>query len=625
MHDQTTASAQPNPADLVADLSGFEGPPAQFLNELLRVQCRIGGAEQGAILRRQGEGGSIVAMHPPRADDQPAPSWLAQAMQAAAALKGGESQILPVQQPGGMYGVQAEAYLVLLALSGGAPGGGAGGVRGVATFFIRQQDSDEVNHSRRQLELTASLLDNYEMRLTLRQRQQDLKRLSGACSVLSEVNGHERFQAAAMALCNQLASSIKADRVSFGLLRGRYVKTQAMSHTEKLVRKMDLVQAIEAAMEEALDQDIEVPCPDHEQSTVISRSAAELSRRFGPSCILSVPMRQGGEVRGVVTVERPEESPFTPAEVEALRLTVELATPRLIDLAEHDRWAGARLVRSCRSGLATLVGPHYTWVKLAAIGVLAFLAFAIFAQGTYRVEAPFTVEASQGQVLAAPFAGFVHEVGVRPGDAVTAGQTLGSLDTLELRNDLVTALAELEEQVTRANIARAEGETAEQRIAEAGADRVQARIDRVRWRLSQAEIQSRIAGIVLTTGDLHKEIGRPVEAGESLFEIAPLEQLEIQLAVPEAKIAELAVGQTGELASTSHPGTYVPFTITRIEPMAQLLDQRNIFRVQAELEEHPDWLRPNMEGAAKVDIDERSYAWIWTHEIVNWVRMKLWL
>jgi hypothetical protein len=36
-------------------------------------------------------------------------------------------------------------------------------------------------------------------------------------------------------------------------------------------------------------------------------------------------------------------------------------------------------------------------------------------------------------------------------------------------------------------------------------------------------------------------------------------------------------------------------------------------------------MRPGMEGLAKVDVGKRSYAWIWTRTLVNWVRMQLWL
>jgi hypothetical protein len=38
----------------------------------------------------------------------------------------------------------------------------------------------------------------------------------------------------------------------------------------------------------------------------------------------------------------------------------------------------------------------------------------------------------------------------------------------------------------------------------------------------------------------------------------------------------------------------------------------------------PAHLQPGMEGVAKVDIDRRRLIWIWTHEIVDWLRLKLW-
>jgi hypothetical protein len=46
--------------------------------------------------------------------------------------------------------------------------------------------------------------------------------------------------------------------------------------------------------------------------------------------------------------------------------------------------------------------------------------------------------------------------------------------------------------------------------------------------------------------------------------------------------------------------------------------------VEAELERKSDRLRPGMEGVGKVYIGQRKLIWIWTHEIVNWIRLKLW-
>jgi hypothetical protein len=79
------------------------------------------------------------------------------------------------------------------------------------------------------------------------------------------------------------------------------------------------------------------------------------------------------------------------------------------------------------------------------------------------------------------------------------------------------------------------------------------------------------------------------------------------------------------LASASHPGDFVGFEVDRIEPEAEVVDGQNVFRVRIQLDRVTDWLRPGVEGEAKVHVAKRSYAYLWTRDAVNWVRMKLWL
>lgn len=62
-----------------------------------------------------------------------------------------------------------------------------------------------------------------------------------------------------------------------------------------------------------------------------------------------------------------------------------------------------------------------------------------------------------------------------------------------------------------------------------------------------------------------------------------------------------------------------------IEPEAEVVDGENVFRVRVELDEQPAWLRAGVEGVAKIDVGRRRYAWMWTRDAVDWVRMKLWL
>jgi hypothetical protein len=85
------------------------------------------------------------------------------------------------------------------------------------------------------------------------------------------------------------------------------------------------------------------------------------------------------------------------------------------------------------------------------------------------------------------------------------------------------------------------------------------------------------------------------------------------------------VGQEGGLATASYPDRRLAFRVERINPVAEVASGRNVFKVRVRLASPPGWMRPGMEGVAKIDVGPRRYAWIWTRRLVNWIRMKLWL
>jgi hypothetical protein len=53
-------------------------------------------------------------------------------------------------------------------------------------------------------------------------------------------------------------------------------------------------------------------------------------------------------------------------------------------------------------------------------------------------------------------------------------------------------------------------------------------------------------------------------------------------------------------------------------------DGANRFRVEARLDAKPERLRPGMEGVGKIEVDERRLVWIWTHSLVDRLRLWLW-
>ncbi|NLF32326.1 MAG: HlyD family efflux transporter periplasmic adaptor subunit [Planctomycetes bacterium] len=624
---QTTSGPsqqQPSAADLIDRLSRFDGPPEMFLVNLLAVQCHLAAAAGGAILRPGPDGKpEVLAVYPQLTQGATAPVWLASAVEAAPQVaQAGQTAVRPLHNPEDLYGAAPKHYLIFVPLRS------TQGVRGIAAFTCEPSSPAALKAARERVEITVSLLSLYEMRLTLQRRNLDLQRVRMATETLAGINEHGRSAGASMALCNELASRWQADRVSVGFLKGRYVHLKAMSHTEKFSRKMKLVQDIEAAMEECLDQDVEVAYPAAAEDTYVARATGDLSKRHGPTSVLSLPLRQSGQVRGVLTLERPVEEPFDLEDVEALRLTAELCTPTLVTLHETDRWFGARWAGKARKGLATFLGPKHTWAKLAAIGAFCAIVFLTFAKGQYRVEAPFVFEATSRRVAPAPFDGQLKEVLVQSGQQVEAGTVLARLETFDLQKELARAEAGWRRGLNEAADARAQGETAKAMMAEEQARQFKAEMDLYRQRIADAEIVAPVAGRILTP-DLDKLVGGPVERGKVLFELAPLNLMWAELSVDEDQIGDVKEGQRGELAAVGRPGDRIAFRVERITPLAEVVDQRNVFKVRVELEgmdlegRHRG-IYPGAEGIAKIDVDKRHYAWIWTRKLVNWVRMKLW-
>jgi multidrug efflux pump subunit AcrA (membrane-fusion protein) len=275
--------------------------------------------------------------------------------------------------------------------------------------------------------------------------------------------------------------------------------------------------------------------------------------------------------------------------------------------------------------LAVLVGPEHTWAKLLSVGIFALIVFLAFARGTYRAQASFVLEATEQHTLCAPFDGFLKDVRVEVGDSIEANQTvLAALDTAELRLQLAAAEAEKAGYLKEMSAAMRDGETARAQIAEANADKAQAQIDLTEYFLGRAEILAPASGTVVT-GDLKRQIGAPVKTGDALFEIAPLASLRAELRVPEDQIFDIAVDQRGYLATVSYPSRRIEFVVERIDPAADLIENRNVFTVRARLLDVQPWMRPGMEGVAKVTVGKRHYVWIWTRKLVNWIRMKLWI
>ena len=160
-------------------------------------------------------------------------------------------------------------------------------------------------------------------------------------------------------------------------------------------------------------------------------------------------------------------------------------------------------------------------------------------------------------------------------------------------------------------------------ILAAQIDQVEAMLTLVSDKLARATLVAPFDGVVVS-GDLHQLLGTPVELGKVLFQIAPLDAYRVILQVDERDIAYLQVGQSGVLTLSGVPNGYMDFSVQQITPVSTAQDGRNYFRVEAQLREPSETVRPGMEGVGKIVAGERTLIWVWTHNFVNWLRLTAW-
>jgi multidrug resistance efflux pump len=226
----------------------------------------------------------------------------------------------------------------------------------------------------------------------------------------------------------------------------------------------------------------------------------------------------------------------------------------------------------------------------------------------------------------APFEGYLKEVYVRPADKVKAGQPLFELDTTELRKELTRALGEMNsyEKQYHKYMGDKPPKPAEANIARAQAEAARAEAELYQYRIDRAVVKADIDGEVLE-GDLKDKKGAAVKRGDPLMLIGQPGALRGELRVAEKDIQDVKVGAKGNLAITSLPQEKFPFTVERIVPSTEVKDAGAHFRVIVNLEQADQAWLPGMEGEARVDVRPRPLIWQWTHRVVDFVRLKLWI
>lgn len=503
-----------------------------------------------------------------------------------------------------------------------------GPVQAVVAVHMDNASKGEAQLALRELHWAAGWLtaQAWEDRSTDQSGQ--VERAAVALDLLALASEHARPEPAAMAIANEFQKVMNSDRISIGMIVKRHsspqIKMMAISHSAAFKKRSHLVESLQAAMEEAFDQNGAVTWPALETTQrAIAVAHRDHVKSGRTTSIMTATLTENSDAVGAITVERRAEQGFEEKDLQMLKSVAALIGPMLELKRRNRRWVGGKLLDGLLHGLRIVFGPRrLSWKMLAMALVLLGLTAATL-KAPFRIQAEAVLRGQIQRAAVAPFNGFVDTALVRAGDQVMAGDELVRLDNTDLRLEELRWSSEIDRLSAQQRDAVANSERSQVAFLSAQIAQARAQLDLTRSQLDRSVIVSPIDGTVVS-GDLSQRLGAPVQTGEVLFEIAPLQDFRVDMFVDERDLRFIDDQMSGRLALAGQPSDGLPFQIERITPVAEAREQINTFRTEAVLLADSAMLRPGMEGIAKIEAGDALLVWTWTRRLVDWMRKTAW-
>ena len=488
-----------------------------------------------------------------------------------------------------------------------------------ASFSINQDDWS--NHVTTSLLMLSSFIGEWALQRAGRQNAQNASTVAALIELVAHVHSANDSNSGCQRLADSLQAYLQADRVVIGMCRsGRSdVKLAAISGGAVIDPFSEETRLVESVLQESLIRSASGVWPVLE----LSNRHALLSHQqlaesgYGES-LVSMPIQtESGDAMGCILVTLPSS-------------THDAATTDRIREAERFLRAGAGALAGCLGVLQKVADSRWLSLIRGARGVLTTsrLQMAVWLSGAiamvlmlpmiYRIRCELELQPVERRYVAAPFDGPLEQCLVEPGDVVTKDQLLAQMDGREIRWELAEVQANLNKATKERNTQLSKKEFGNAAISGHEMQRLEQRAALLQHRNASLEIRSPADGVVVS-GDHREAEGVPLEMGKTLFEIAPLDAMVVELCIPEEDIRHVQVGMTVDIQLEAAPENSLTAVIRSVHPRAEIRDGKNIFIAEADIPNDTSLLRPGMRGSAHVNTRRHALGWNLFHKPAAWL------
>jgi hypothetical protein len=467
------------------------------------------------------------------------------------------------------------------------------------------------------LQMASSHFAMWQLIRTANQTKQQLSHSAAITELATKVVAAGKSHLAASIIASGLKTHLRVDRVSIGLCKPGRVDCQWIvdSEVSTVDRRGNVGRFIESAMRESAIRK-EVAILDRKDPSSFSGDTLVAHRQWmdhsGDEFLSTTPLLSADDEVIAVIVISSRKTTSGNADRSFL-----LGMQHPIGAAMASTMLGSPVVRRARGVSRRFKGYNFVLAGLALMIAAAVLAIPM----PYRVACDCVLEPSVRRYIAAPYEGRLEGSMIRPGDVVTTGQPLALMDSRELNWELSGLEADYRSEQKNRDAASARDEIAVAQQSGLEMQRLEIKMKLIRHRLDHLEIKSPIDGVVLS-GDLSRSEGAPMTMGQTLLEIAPLDHMVVEVAIPESEIRQVDTGMSAEFRLDSDAQFRGVGKIIRIHPRPEIRQGQSVFIAEVDVDNRDHSLRPGTKGIARIETQSHSIAWNWTHKAWDAVSMN---
>lgn len=445
-----------------------------------------------------------------------------------------------------------------------------------------------------------------------------LEQSAGLLEVIKKTCASKDYSHACQSLTNELQSYIDCNIVALAYTKQEKSHIESLSETAHFDNRGQQACTTQNALNEAISLKKITEYPQSAQSLQNTQALHEhqdLHLLLQAQKIISLPLENNknepiGAISFVWTTSTPKEDIIN---------VIAAAKPYLESLFEILKTARPSALTQGIDFFQNNLKKHERWLLLGGLGAALIAMFMPF---TYKINTSATLEPVLKRQIEAPFSSTLKHAFVEPGAIVRKGDSLAELEEKDLLSQLAELNASKEQALKQAATALAGKDPAEARISQLEAQKLDAKIAILNERKDKLIIKSPIDGMIIQ-GELKRLEGSPLQTGETLLEIAPLDEMFIEIALKEEDFRHVTVGMPVELKLEAFPNESWESSIQTIKPSTTIRNAENVFILEAKLASFNEELRPGMKGNAKIATTKHPLYWILLHKFWDFLKTYL--